>query len=303
MSESLAYFNGRMLPQSQAVLPLYDAGLIFGAVATDLVRTFRFRPFRLADHLARFRRSCHAACIPQPVADEEIAEIAQRLVSHNAALFQPTQDLAVVMFATPGPVHHYGGLAAEGEAPPTLILHTFPLPFHRYVRYLREGVRLVIPHVRHVPAACVDPRIKQRSRLHWWLADQEAQQADAGSMALLLDADGHVTETASANLVVVHGNTAVIPPRGSVLGGVSLTVVEELCGELGIAFTERPLTPYDVANADEVLVTCTSFCLAGVSRVNGRPIPWPGPLFERLVRAWNARVNLDVHAQILTAPP
>ena len=47
-----------------------------------------------------------------------------------------------------------------------------PLPFARYRRFFEEGARLVIPSTRHVPAVCVDPRIKQRSRLHWWRADR-----------------------------------------------------------------------------------------------------------------------------------
>src|SRR5208282_76463 len=131
------------------------------------------------EHLARFRRSCEVAVISQPVADEELMRIALELVAHNAGLLNPEQDLALVMCATPGPVGYYLGEAGgPGDGQPTLLLHTFPLPLARYVRYFEQGVRLVTPRVRHVPSSCVDRRIKQRSRLHWWLAEQEVHRSD-----------------------------------------------------------------------------------------------------------------------------
>jgi branched-chain amino acid aminotransferase len=296
----LAYLNGSFLPQDQAHLSLHDAGFVLGATVTDLCRTFRHRPYRLADHLDRFRRSCEKALVPQPVPDDELARIADRLVGHNVRLIGPGQDLAVVFFATPGPVGYYlGQPGGPGEGPPTLGAHTFPLPFARYAPLFEHGARLVVPAVRHVPAASIDPRIKQRSRLHWWLADRQARAAEAGASALLLDPEGHVTETASANFLAVLGGVVVSPPHTSVLGGVSLQVVRELCAELGIPFAERPLTVGDCLSASEAMLTSTPYCVAGVRSINGTPLPWPGPVFERLLGAWSRRVGLDVRAQAL----
>lgn len=301
MTEPLAYFDGRFVPQGEARLALNDAGFVSGATVTDLVRTFAHRLFRLPDHLRRFRQSCELARVPQPLADDELTAIAARLVSHNAALLRPGQDLALVLFATPGPVGYYlGQPGGPGDGPPTLGLHTFPLPFARYARLFREGARLVVPATRQVPAASIDPHIKQRSRLHWWLAEQEARQIDPGASALLLDADGLVTETAFANLLVVHGGTVRTPPRAGVLAGVSLQLVEELCGQLGIPFEERPLRLADCQAADEAMLSCTSFCLAGVCRVQGTPLAFPGPVCERLLRAWGEQVGVDIRTQILS---
>lgn len=299
MTGPLVYLNGRFLPQAEARLPLHDAGFIFGATVTDLCRTFRHRLFRLSDHLARFRRGCQAARIPQPVPDEELARIAEELAARNTALLRPGQELALVMFATPGPIGYYAGLPGEpGDGPPTLGMHTFPLPLARYVRLFREGARLVIPAPRQVPAVCVDPRIKMRSRLHWWLAEREVRAADPSASALLLDTSGHVTETAAANFLVVKNGVVLSPPRESVLGGISLRVVEELCGQLGIRFEERPLGVYDCLTADEALLTSTPYCLAGVSRINGVALPWPGPLWQRLLAAWSDLVGIDIRSQI-----
>jgi branched-chain amino acid aminotransferase len=296
----LAFLNGSFLPQDEARLSLHDAGFVLGAAATDLCRTFRHRPYRLDDHLARFRRSCELALIPQPVPDDELARIAGRLVEHNARLIGPGQDLAVVFFATPGPVGYYlGQPGGPGEGPPTLGAHTFPLPFARYAPLFEQGARLVVPAVRHVPAGSVDPRIKQRSRLHWWLADRQARAAEPGASALLLDREGFVTETAAANFLAVLGGAVVSPPHTSILGGVSLQVIRELCADLGIPFAERPLTLAECLSAREAMLTSTPYCVAGVRSINGHPLPWPGPTFRRLLDAWGESVQVDIARQIL----
>ena len=196
MPTPLAYLNGRFLPQTDVHLALNDAGFVWGATVTDLCRTFAGRPFRLADHLRRFRQSCEAARIVMTASDDELTAVAGRLVEHNArALLPPGGDLSVVFYATPGPIGYYlGEPGGPGDGPPTLGAHTYPLPFARYHRLVREGAVLVVPSVRHLPPECVDPRVKHRSRISGWIADQEARRIEPGASALLLDADGFVTE-------------------------------------------------------------------------------------------------------------
>lgn len=299
-SPLLVYLHDRFLPQPEAVLALHDAGFVMGVTITDLCRTFRHQPYRLADHLWRFRHSCGLAQVPQPRSDAELTALAEQLVAHNAALLQPEQELALVLFATPGPIGYYlGEPGGVGEGPPTFGMHTFPLPFHRYAGLFREGVCLVTPSVRHVPPTCVDPRIKQRSRLHWWLADCEVRQRHPGAVALLLDEQGFVTETAGANFLLVRDGAVFSPPRASILGGVSLLVVEELCRDLGVPFTERQLTLTDCLQADEAWLASTPYCLAGVRLINESPINWPGSLLQSVLSLWSDGVGVDIRRQIL----
>lgn len=299
MAAPVAFLNGVYLPADRAGLPLHDAGFVQGATVTDLVRTFRHQPFRWEQHLTRFRESCRQCRVPMPHSDREITGWMRELVARNAELLPPGADLGIVLFATPGPIGHYAGLpGGPGDGPPTFGMHSFPLPFARYRRMFAEGGRLVVPTVRQVPQNCVSLRAKQRSRMHWWLAQCEAHDVDPMADALLLDEMGCVTETASANLLVVL-NGDVLTPRGeSVLGGVTLRVVREICAGLGIGFYEESLTPADCHAAEEIMLTCTSWCVAGVSRFDGRPVPWPGPIYEKIARAFDAVVGLDYRGQI-----
>jgi branched-subunit amino acid aminotransferase/4-amino-4-deoxychorismate lyase len=179
------------------------------------------------------------------------------------------------------------------------MMHTFPLPFDRYRKLFTDGATLVVPSTRPIPAECIDPRAKMRSRMHWWIAEQQAHDIDPNASALLVDAAGHVTETAAANFLIVKDGAVLTPPRSTVLNGVSLQVVEELCGELRISFAERPLTLAECQSADEAMLTSTSYCVAGVRRLNGVELPWPGPVWRRLLAAWSQRVGVDIEAQIL----
>ena len=150
--EPLVYQHDTFRPQREAALTLNDAGFIMGVTVTDLCRTFRHRLFRLDEHLRRFRQSCELARVPQPKADAELVGIAERLVAHNANLVSATDDLALVMFATPGPIGYYlGDAGGLGDAAPTFGMHTFPLPLNRYIHLFREGVRLVTPRVQCRP--------------------------------------------------------------------------------------------------------------------------------------------------------
>lgn len=213
MTEPLAFLNGRHISQAHAHIALNDAGFVFGATVTDLCRTFRHRLYRWPEHLARFRQSRRAAHLDVAIDDTIITQSAEELIAHNAGLIDGDGDLALVLFATPGPIGYYLGQSIAPNELPTFGMHTFPLPFARYRPWIEQGIALATPSVRAVPAACVDPHIKQRSRIHWWLAEQEVRRSHPGAQALLLDAEGYVTETASSNFLIARNGTLLSPPR------------------------------------------------------------------------------------------
>lgn len=274
-----AYLNGRFVPAHDVALPLGDAGVVWGALVTDRLRTFNGRPFRLAEHLRRFRQSCQLARVPQPRTDADLETFSERLVSENAA----GDELALVWLATPGPVASPTG--------PTLIAYTQALDRERISRLYRTGARLVTT----VVGQPLDPRVKHRSRLGWWIANQDVQGLDSVAEPLFVDPQtGHVRETPTANLVAVLSGVVTSPPTGTVLDGVSLGVVRELCRAGGIPFAERAMTAADLALASEVLLTNTTYCVAGVSRIDELDVPFPGPILHRLLDAWTELVGSEV---------
>jgi branched-subunit amino acid aminotransferase/4-amino-4-deoxychorismate lyase len=323
MPEPIAYLNGGYVPFSACRVHVTDPGVVQAVTAVDRLRTFRHRPFLLDEHLDRFDCSREAIGIELQESRRDLVGIVQRVVAESTALIAERDDLAVVLLATPGhcalnspiaavPSMPFDVRAASGEllgrfAPegpggspePTLCVHTLPLDFARWAAKYDAGEHLVIPSVRQVPRECIDPRIKHRSRLHWYLAEQEARRADPEATAVLPDRDGHVTETSAANVFIVRGGRLVTPRPEAALPGISQAYVRRLAAELGIDYHTSDLTPGNLYAADEVLLSSTSFCLLPVTRVDGRAISdgRPGPVFRRLIEAWSRRVGVDIIAQ------
>jgi branched-subunit amino acid aminotransferase/4-amino-4-deoxychorismate lyase len=301
VAEALVYLNGRLIPASEAHLTIFDAGIVQGATVTEMTRTFRHRLWRPDQHLDRLFRSLRYTRMDVGLSKQELAAISQELVVHNARLVTDADELCLIQFVTAGELAAYAGSAGRpARTTPTVCVHTFPLPFERWAKGMQTGAHLVTPSIRQVPPQCYDPKVKYRSRLHYYLADLEARKVDPEAQALLLDLAGNVTETNAANLLIVERGTVVSPTTVNTLPGISRAMVIELCGKLGIPPVERDLQVYSVMNADEAFLTSTPYCLMPATKINGAPIGdgKPGPVARRLLAAWSEAVGLDIAAQI-----
>jgi branched-subunit amino acid aminotransferase/4-amino-4-deoxychorismate lyase len=302
MTEPLVFLNGRMVPASQAHLAVYDAGVVLGATVTELVRTFKQRLFRLDDHLGRLAHSLHYVRFDIGLSMDEFGRKVQELVAHNASLLDSEDELGLVIFVTAGEYPTYaGGAAGNVRTTPTVCAHTFPLPFELWAKKIQAGVHLVTPSTRHVPPQCYDPKMKCRSRMHYYLADQEARLVDPEASALLLDLEGNVAETGAANFLMVAEGTIVSPSLRNTLPGVSRATVIELAAKLGIPFEVRDFQPFDAINAAEGFLASTPYCLMPVTKINGISVGdgRPGPIYRRLVDAWGQLVGFDIVGQIV----
>lgn len=301
MSEPLVYLRGEIVPASQAVLPVYDAGIVLGATVTEMTRTFKHQMFRPQDHLDRLYRALKYVRFDLAVSRAELEAKTAEIVSHNLSLVGPEDDLGIIHFVTAGEYKTYAGMAGkQANSKPTVCVHTFPMPFELWAQKFDVGQHLITPSIRHVPPQCYDPKMKYRSRMHYYLADKEAQVTDPNGAALLLDLDGNVTETGGANFLIVEKGTIVSPSPRNILPGISRQTVAELASGLGIPFVERDFQVFNVINADEAFTTSTPYGILPVTKINGLPVGTgkPGPIFEKVLSAWSAHVGLDIRDQM-----
>ncbi len=302
MTDAIVYLNGQMVPAAQARLNIFDLGIVMGATVTEMTRTFHKKPWRLGDHLERLYRSLKYTRIGVRETPAELASATNELVAHNARAMPEGGELGIVHFVTAGENPVYAGSSGTpARTTPTVCVHTFPMPFDLWAKKMQQGQHLVTPSIRHVPPQCYDPKMKYRSRMHYYLADHEARCADADASALLLDLDGNVTETSGANFLIVERDTIVSPTTRNTLPGISRQMVIELALKLGIPFAERDFQVFNVVNASEAFTTSTPYCVCPVTKINGLPIGdgKPGPMVRQLWKAWSAEVGLDVERQVL----
>lgn len=283
-----AYHNNAFIPLDQATLPLNDAGFVMGVTVTDQCRTYGQKPFRLDDHLNRFVRSCELCGVHCPVTKARLEEIISEVLRRNLALATPATEWSIIWFATPGAVGSFlGQPGTVREAVPRLTVYAFPVDTARFQSYYKQGAELRLARlVTSPPSTVVHPHAKHRSRLHWWLAEGEVKHHHPTATALLLDSEGYLTETASANLLIVKKGHVLSPRRTRILPGISLQVVEELCLQETIPFHEADLREADLMDAEEAFLSSTPFGIAPVGLLEGHPLPTEGRLFSKLWTAW-----------------
>lgn len=302
--DALAFLNGRFVPLAELTLGFADAGFVFGATVTDFCRTCRHRLFRWPDHLARFRRDCEAIGVALPYSDADLTHAAVSLVEHHKQAIRETDDLALVTFATPGPLAYLTG--AERNGPPTVGMHALPLPLQRYRRFFLDGVTLAEagapPYSPLLP-----PTVKHRSRLHWWLADRVIRdpaglQHCPDAVPVLADHLLGCADTAIGAVLAVVGDRVIRSPVGTVLESVSLKVVAELCERVGLEFGAGRVH-LGAGNVSEVLLVGSGFGVAGVRRFVGADGSadywWPGPVYRQLLAAWSEAAGVDIERQFV----
>lgn len=291
------YVDGSWCAPADARVSLFDSGLMYGDTLTETFRTFGGEPYEIDRHLGRMRRSLRLARVElDPAHDLEglVRECARR----GMEAFADDGEVLVKLDVTRGHFDYYREPGVE-YASSNVLLHALPLPFWRFHRNYECGISVAFPVTRQVPSQTLDTRIKHRSRLYQALAEREASDVDAGAAALLLDCDGRVSEGTGWNVFAVLGGRLVTPSLDNCLEGVSRSIVIELAAELGLDLTEGSLRPYDMNVADEIFATATSYCMVPITRVHGRTIAdgRPGPMFGRLLEAWQRRVGVDFVAQ------
>lgn len=292
--------NGEYIPFSEARLPVYDLSIMQGATVTERLRTFRHQPDKLDEHLDRLENSLKLVGW-EAVADRRaLAEQVQQVVQQNTQLIASTDDLSVVLFVTAGQsVGDANGLITASR--PTVCVYTARLPWARWANDYQHGVQLVIPPVTQLPASCVDPHVKMRSRLHWQIADSMARESVPGAAALLLDQEGFLTETSSGNLIIVRDGELYTPKAEKTLGGISRRQVEILSEMLGIRFSFSDLTEEELLAADEAFLTSSTYSLVPVAALNGNVIgdERPGPVTRQLTELWCQQVGLNFAQQAI----
>ncbi|TWT92327.1 D-alanine aminotransferase [Botrimarina colliarenosi] len=294
MAERQAYLNGQWIDDRALAIPVEDPGFALGVTVTERLRTFGGRIWRQAEHVRRLRRSAQIVGIDPSVADEIAAAISEFMRRHEplraaAAANGVEDDWAIVAFATPG----VGGVA-------TRCVHGFPLPFSTWASQYESGVSVWTSDHRQTPGNCWPAELKCRSRMHYYLADQQARRLEPGARAILLDQDGYVGEASTANVVIYRDGEGIVSPLMSkVLPGVSVALLRELAEAEGVPFVERDLTIEEFRAADEAWMSSTSICLLPIVRCDGQPMGagTPGPMYKRMLAAWSGVVGLDVAEQ------
>ena len=299
----LVYFNGKMVPEAEAKVSIYDSALMFGDMVFEMTRSFDKKQFKLREHIDRLYVGLKILRIPLQMTPEEMERACHETIEANDHLFAADDEHRLMIDVSRGLLGIYQGIEGLHKGP-NVIIADFPLRWTVATmgKLFETGINAVITSQRAIPASLMDPKIKNRSRIFYLMANIEASQVEGdNNWALLLDPDGFVAEGTGDNFFIIK-NGAVITPEGrNILRGISRDyVLQELCVQLDIPVVEKNIEPYDVYTADEAFMTGTPFCMLPVTALNGNPIGdgKVGTLFNRILAQWSKNANVNIKGQI-----
>ncbi|WP_437783625.1 aminodeoxychorismate synthase component I [Sorangium sp. So ce1097] len=238
-SDSTVWQDGAFKPSAAASVPLDCEGLTYGFGFFETLRVQEGRPILLQAHLRRFELAWREFFQSAPP-DVTWADVIAQLIRRNGL----SSAIAAVKL-----------VAAAGKpdgARPSPVLFASAKPYSpRPVLSSRPGLSLrVYPHCRHTHLASH----KTLNYMYYKLAGDWAKRHGADE-ALIINADRSVSETNTASVCCVFGDTACFPTSEHALPGTMAAEVRRLLPQWGFAVEDRRLTVEDLMAADHVFLT------------------------------------------------
>lgn len=278
----LACVNGELMAPEQATVPIYDRGFLFGDSVYEVCRIYDGRCWLEADHLLRLKRSLKELEFPPYDVDRLVARIYRTIrasfVKEGLVYVQVTRGVAPRTHAFPNP---------PVEPTEVIIVRAYDDAPSAALR--EKGVPVVSrPDIRWKRCD-----IKTTNLLGNVLANDSAHRVGAYE-AILIDADGKVTEATHTSLLWVRDGRIEGTPEGpEILIGMTRHLTERLAKKAGIPFFETRVTLPELLAADEAFLVGTSTEVMPVATVDGKPIGSgkPGPVTRRLQQAYKDELD------------
>ncbi|HET7540580.1 MAG TPA: D-amino acid aminotransferase [Polyangiaceae bacterium] len=277
--DTLCFLNGHFGPLCDAKVSVLDRGFLFGDGIYEVVPVYRGRLFRFDEHLARLNRSLEKVRIASPFDRAQWLEHCRRLI---AAQESPDQLLYIQVTRGVAMRDH----VMPPDLTPTVFIMTNPMK-PPSAEQRKHGVSCITaPDFRWERGD-----IKSVSLLGNVLARQLS--ADRGATETILFRGELLTEASSCNVWLAHqGGVVGVPKSEHVLEGIRYELIRELCEELGIGYSLRPITKAEVLGADELMLSSATKEVLPVTQVDDQAVGHgalrgkPGPVYTRLYEAY-----------------
>lgn len=272
--------DGRVRPETDATVPVFDRGFLYGDSVFEVMRTYGGVPFEERAHLERLERSCDRVGIRLPV---DLETLSNEVAEAVRAAGNPESYVRIIITRGTGPVTYDPSTARD----PARIVMALPVTAPPPVTYER-GIAVATVGAALPAQASSAAGAKASNYLANLLAVQQARER-GGQEALLLSADGAVLEGASSNVFVLRAGTLHTPrAEAGILEGITRRRVLALAREEAVPVVQGVLFVQDLYDADEVFITSSIREVVPVVRVDGVPVGdgRPGPVARRLLEAY-----------------
>ena len=281
----IAYVNGRYVPHRCAAVHIEDRGYQFADGVYEVIAVRNGSLVDKGPHLKRLARSLRELAIAAPMSDAALSHIFAEVVRRNRVrdgmvYLQITRGQASRDHAWPEGLRPAVVVTARATKGPPAELVT------------RGAAVITMPDLRWKRCD-----IKTISLLGNVLAKQAARDKGAFE-ALMVDAEGRVTEGSSTNAWIVTGKGVLVtrPTDEAILDGITRQAVIALARAAGLRFEERAFSLREARAAAEIFLTSTTAFVVPVVKLDGKAVGdgKPGPFTRRLLADYRAYVAAGV---------
>ena len=265
--KALHYIEGNWVEGNPPIMgPLTNAAWM-ASVVFDGARAFAGLAPDLERHAARCVASARVLGLEPPVGVRDIVSLAWDGIARfedGAELYIRPMFYAEDGFVTPKPE----------STRFVLTLFEAPMPQPKGFTAHLSAIRRPSPESAptHAKASCLYPQSARALR--------EARGLGFDN-AVVLDANGNVSEFATANIFIAQGGTVATPvPNGTFLDGITRQRVIGLLRDAGIEVMEKTLGFAEVTAADEVFSTGNYAKVTPLIGLEDRTLQ-PGPLYQK----------------------
>ena len=300
-----AFFEGRIIPLSEAKINIATHGFLYGTAVfggmraywnEEKKRLFVFRPF---DHFRRLLNSGKMMAMDIPYDEESLTQLTLDILRAD--------DWKEDIYLRPTIYKADLGIGVKLHE----LKDEYCMFVMKYEKYVKNDTNA---HATFSSWRRIDDNaIPARGKVAGAYANSALIKTDANRAgfdeALVLDQNGHVSEGSAMNIFMVRDGVLVTPPvTDNILEGITRRSIIELArNELGIQVVERSIDRTEVFIAEEMFMTGTAAQVVAVTRIDHRPVGagLMGPitaklraLFDDVVRAkhpkyqnWNLEVR------------
>ncbi|MFP4416241.1 MAG: aminodeoxychorismate synthase component I [Chitinivibrionales bacterium] len=248
----IAWYNGKFMPLEGISAPVTGDGFVYGYGIFETIRVQNGVPCRLEQHLQRFNKSWQHFFGTEPP-DVTWNDIIRQVIDRSGLY----EDVAAVKV-----------LAAAGESgkPDTMSMMVTARPYvHRLKTVGRDGLYCAAyPNRRYSHLSSH----KTMNYMFSKIANQWAKKQGADE-AIILNYDGSVSETATANILCIIDGIWYRPASEHVLPGTMEKAVCDLLQSRGETVETRLITLDELKKADCVFMTNALMGVVSVHRIDG----------------------------------
>ncbi|MCL5076686.1 MAG: branched-chain amino acid transaminase [Actinobacteria bacterium] len=261
------WMNGEMVPWQDAKIHVLTHGLHYGSGVFEGIRAYETDRgpaiFRLEDHIRRLFSSAKIFMMDIPFSQDQVIEASKSVVRENNLESCYMRPIVYLGYGEMG----LNPLACEVS----VAIAAWPWGAYLGDEGMKNGIRLKISSwQRHHPNAMPPAAKGTGMYMNSSMAKVEAVKAGYDE-AVLMSAQGFVSECTGENLFVVRNGVLLTPPTSAgALEGITQSSVIRIAKDLGYEVGVENLLRSDLYTADEIFLCGTAAEVVPVSSVDDR---------------------------------